>query len=80
MRQGVVHRCIAGVEFGGGGGVAGECVDDKFQVLAWAPDRGLHIASSSSSSSSHHFLLLENCDILVGFKAGNVKWAYPHSR
>ena len=49
---GVEYGCIAGVEFGGGGGVAGECVDDKFQVLAWAPDRGLHIASSSSSSSS----------------------------
>ena len=40
-----------GVEFGGGGGGAGgECVDDKFQVLASAPDRGLHIPSSSSSS------------------------------
>ena len=39
------------VELGrGGGGGAGECVDDKFQVLAWAPDRGLHITPSSSSS------------------------------
>ena len=46
------------VEFGGGGGGgvgAGECVDDKFQVLAWAPDRGLHITLSSSSSPIFHF-------------------------
>ena len=46
---------LQGVEFGGGGGVAGECVDDKFQVLAWAPDRGLHITSSSSSSPFSDF-------------------------